>query len=220
MLLTSAAIVSGALVSRCSFPSPRQQLVGFEFDYPPPRRRAECLFPSGFPLPKGTIVMGTEAVDGEGVPLDFDLDEKGTKGSKVEVIVDEPQKPVALLLTSNEPTVFNVSWTPSTHIVAAAAVAFHDDPVHIAGLPKEVPRLTLGSSSECFDWPDFHSYPRLEAMRAAVQIFGLGLTTLVAPGKGEVVLRDTNLEKASLMTSPDMPPSSFAVRTRVEKQED
>lgn len=209
--LASAAIAAGVVVGMYS--EPTRQLAVFEFDYPPTPRKPECLFPPDFAPPGDMVVLGTEPVERGGIPLDFDLSDKGARGFKVEVIVDEPQKPVALLLTSSEPTVFDVSWTPSTRIVAVATVAFDDGPHHVAGVPKGTPMLALDGTMECMTGPTFWPYLELEAMRTAVQIFGRGITTLLPPQNGEVILRSGTVDRGALITSPDTSLSSFPVKS-------
>ena len=85
-------------------------------------------------LPSDTIVIA--ASDYMGTNLGFQIDESGQRATKFDVAV-HADKPVALLLSAQEPSVWMIGWTEQTRIVAVFVTGRHRQAV--AGLPDNVP---------------------------------------------------------------------------------
>lgn len=86
-------------------------------------------------LPKDFDVIAGSVYKGR--PLDFTIDESGHNAGQVDVKVNHPEKPVALLLGAYEPTVWNIMRTPGTRI-AAVLIGGYDDQ-QTASLDPSVP---------------------------------------------------------------------------------
>ena len=96
----------------------------------------ECHLP-GLNLPAGTKVYAAGAYSG--ARADFQIDQSGHQATTIQVAVNEPQAPVALLLGAYEPTVWSVGWSPGTRIVAVVVTGYHRQ--RITGLPADTPLL-------------------------------------------------------------------------------
>jgi len=71
---------------------------------------------AGIKLPADFQVLATGAYRGR--DLDFRVGRNGHRASQIDVIVNSPGKPVALMLGAYDPVVWNLSWTSGTRIVA------------------------------------------------------------------------------------------------------
>lgn len=74
-----------------------------------------------------------------GKKISHSIDDSGHETTQFEVIVNSPDKPVALILGAYEPSVWNLSWTRGTKISAVVATGYYRQAV--AGLPQDVPVL-------------------------------------------------------------------------------
>ncbi len=111
--------------------------------------RYPCKFPN---LILGTDVSVYAIAPGKSVAssrlLPFRLD-RHPHSYQIDVVVNAPGKKVALLFTGYETVVWNIRWSPSTEIVAAAS--FYEGIAEFAGLPKTVPTFSgyFGSGYAC-----------------------------------------------------------------------
>lgn len=84
---------------------------------------AVCTFPQGT-FTNDLVVLGAGALEGR--PLDFQIDQKSaTTASQIDVVVNHPRGPVALMLAASNPTIWNISWTEETKIAAVFVSGYH-----------------------------------------------------------------------------------------------
>jgi hypothetical protein len=100
--------------------------------------RTGCCFPD-LRLPDNAVVYAAGANASYGWPLGYQIDQSGEDAKRIDVMVNEPDKPVALLLSSYGPTVWNISWSRGTKLLAVAVVGHRRQA--LAGLPRSVPQL-------------------------------------------------------------------------------
>ncbi len=93
-----------------------------------------CSFPPGS-LPAKFAVFATGAYTGK--VIDFQIDQSGHQATKVDVVVNSPDKPVVLMLGAYEPTIWNIGWSEKTRIVGVFASGYHRQV--LAGTPDTVP---------------------------------------------------------------------------------
>lgn len=99
--------------------------------------RAEACVLRG-PFPEGTALYHVGTYGGTSTLLSFtDLDGSGREAKKVDVLVNLPGKPVVLALTSYDPVIWNIAWTPGSNIVGAVIAGYYGQA--ILGLPKSIP---------------------------------------------------------------------------------
>ncbi len=98
---------------------------------------ADCTFPWRN-LPSDTTVFAATRSGGGG-GLGFPIDESGGEANIQELVVNQPGRRIALLLSFTGPTIWHVKWTKGTEIVAVWASG-HDRQA-VAGLPRSIPIL-------------------------------------------------------------------------------
>jgi len=125
--------------SRAAAPAGRQPA-----PTPPLRAPAGCKYPWG-ELPADAIVLAA-TIDGNTAQTDFPIDTSGITAQVQELVVNQPGKRVALMLSFSIPTVWHVKWTRGTQIVAVWASG--DDRQAVAGLPRSVPVLETSRHAE------------------------------------------------------------------------
>jgi len=116
----------------------------------------------------------------------------------MQVAVNEPQAPVALLLGAYEPTVWSVGWTPGTRIAAVVVAGYHRQ--RITGLPAGTPVLV---SSHRERGPCPHAYVGGDGTKGlnplARQVFGRAVD-MAYPARDGQVLVGAGLGEARLET--------------------
>ena len=107
--------------------------------------------------PLGPIVdtFGIEAIGiyrGQEELVDVELDESGHRVSQAEVVVNIPDKPVVLVLTAYDPTVWRIGATEDTEIAGVMVSGYHGQAVIglDAGIPLEISTHDQKGSFECF----------------------------------------------------------------------
>ena len=178
----------------------------FDFPVRPAEQRPDCAF-DGLALPAGTRVLVAGA-DG-GRALDFQIDQSGHQATQIDVAVNSPARPVALLLGAYEPTVWHIGWTPGTQIVAVLVSGYHRQA--LAGLAQGVPQL---NSSHDNRGPCGHFYVGGQEQLArlnplAQRLFGQAVEKVYPARQGQVVVGDALPEGVRLLTSPVTRPESF-----------
>lgn len=98
--------------------------------------KGACSFDSDN-LPDDIIIYAGGAYSGK--DIDFQIDQSGSQATQFEVIVNSPDKPVALILGAYDPSIWNIAWTQGTKISAVLATGNHRQAV--AGLPVGTPIL-------------------------------------------------------------------------------
>lgn len=107
----------------------------------------ECVFPEREKLPDDFVVYAVGQYSGR--ELDFQIDRSGDMAGQIDVTVNSPSKPAALILSAYEPSIWNIKWTEDTEIIAV--VARGNNRQEVAGLPKETPVFisTFDNGAKC-----------------------------------------------------------------------
>lgn len=187
-----------------------------------------CGFP-GVTLPEDTVVLGAGGLGGKTV--DFQIDQSGNPTTQIDVAVNSPEKPVALMLGASVPTIWNIGWTSGTHIVAVFASGY--DRQRVAGLTPDTPLLVSSTvddgpcSTSRFTYETFHQYDSLIAsfkygqvtdpaqaineQKLSQILFARPITKIysVPDEAGKVVMGSPMNSTQRLMTSAATPPKSF-----------
>ena len=162
----------------------------------PPEPAAPACELAGFTLPAGAKVLAAGGYSGR--PTDFQIDQSGHQATTMQVAVNEPQVPVALLLGAYEPTVWSVGWTPGTRIAAVVVAGYHRQ--RITGLPAGTPVLV---SSHRERGPCPHAYVGGDGTKGlnplARQVFGRAVD-MAYPARDGQVLVGAGLGEARLET--------------------
>lgn len=136
------------------------------------------------------------------------IDQSGRRTTQFEVIVNSPDKPVALILGAYEPSIWNFAWTQGTKISAVVVTGYHRQAV--AGLPKDTPLLisTHDNGGPCgFTYVADKNLTRItEISRNA---FKREVTSVLHASLGSLVFGDQIDMGDKLFTSKDTPPEIF-----------
>lgn len=142
--------------------------------------------------------------------LGYALDESGHEATRFDIIVNSPWQPVALLLGTYEPTVWNISWSKGTRIVAVMISGYHHQA--ITGLEESVPVL-----KSSYDNPGSCGYFYVsDAQSASVNPVARKLfqrpVDLIFPGysDGKILVGDSLSAGVELVTSGSAPWSGQA----------
>ncbi|HVJ38355.1 MAG TPA: hypothetical protein VM687_11230 [Stenotrophomonas sp.] len=156
-------------------------------------------------LPADTLVYAAGAYGGR--PLNYQIDKNSNhEATRIDVSVDEPAAPVALMLGAYEPTVWNIGWSPRTRIVAVMVSGYHHQA--LAGLPAAVPRI-VGSHDQGGPCPSFYvSQDTLATLNPIAQrAFQRKLTRAYQARNGAVSVGSG--AGAALVTDASRPPDQF-----------
>lgn len=160
-----------------------------------PAAVTECHLP-GLNLPADTKVYAAGAYSG--ARADFQIDQSGHQATTIQVAVNEPQAPVALLLGAYEPTVWSVGWSAGTRIMAVVVTGYHRQ--RITGLPANTP-LVISSHEDRGPCP--HAYVGSEGNARlnplSRQVFGRTVDMVYPARDGRVVV-GSPLGSAALQT--------------------
>ncbi len=166
---------------------------------------AACELPD-LQLPADTLVYAAGAYSGR--ELDVQIDQSGHQATQFDVLVNSPERPVALLLGAYEPSIWNIGWTEGTRILAVLATGYHRQAV--AGLPAETP-LRISSydnKGPCgYLYIDEKNRGKLNPM--AQRVFKRNVDLVYRIVNGAIVLGEPLQAGAVQLTSPDSPPHSF-----------
>jgi len=105
------------------------------FGFKEGRIKEKSCYPSESKFPDDLLVLAAGAYLGR--ELGFQIDLSGHEATQIDVIVNSPTKPVALMLGAYEPTLWNISWTEKSNIAAIMVSGIHKQ--EIIGLGKDVP---------------------------------------------------------------------------------
>jgi hypothetical protein len=144
----------------------------------------EAISRAGISLPEDFQVLAAGAYGGR--DLQFRIDQSGHNATQLDVVVNSPGTPVALMLGAYEPTIWNLSWTPGTHLVAVYVGGYHSQ--RIGGLPRDLPLITSSyeerkTGSGC---PYFYiggEGGRTSVDEAAVRVFGRPVDKVFKAGR-------------------------------------
>ncbi|MDY0361884.1 MAG: lysozyme inhibitor LprI family protein [Desulforegulaceae bacterium] len=166
--------------------------------------RGQCSFDIDFP--EDLVVYSGGYYSGK--KLDRQIDQSGHQATQFEVIVNSPDKPVALILGAYEPSIWNIAWTQGTQISAVAATGYHRQAV--AGLPNDVPVLISSYDNRGPCGYLYVSEKNLKKINPLSQkIFGKNVDMVFLASNGRLVFGKKITESDNLFTSKDNPPESF-----------
>ena len=185
-----------------------------------------CGFP-GLQLPEDTVVLGAGGLGGK--VINFQIGQSGNTATQIDVAVNNPEKPVALMLGASEPNIWNISWTEGTNIVAVFVSG--NERQLVAGLKTNTPLLisSYEDNGPCNDTK--FTYQMLHLHDSFIASFGYGQITDVEQAKveqqlsqllysrpiskifsvsdGKVMIGDALVSGQQLITSSATPPESF-----------
>lgn len=138
-----------------------------------------------FALPPDAVVFAAGAYSGR--RIDFQIDQSGHEAGQIDVSVNYPGKPVVLLLTAYDPTIWNIKRIATTKIIAVVASGYHRQA--IAGIDQNTPQLisTSDHPSECGYF--YATADKLNGLNShARRVFGRGVDTFCPADKGSVLI--------------------------------
>lgn len=164
-----------------------------------------CGFP-GLKLPSDFAVFAAGAYSGR--KLSFQIDQSGNDGTQIDVAANSPDKPVVLILGAYEPTIWNISWSERTKILAVLVGGHHRQAV--AGLAKGTPLLNSSSDSK---EPCGYFYVTPDSLVAlstlSKRVFGRPVDRVFPAIKGSVAVGERIADGTRVVTSSDTTPESF-----------
>ncbi|WP_372017471.1 hypothetical protein [Pseudoxanthomonas sp. 10H] len=178
----------------------------FEFDTADPAAAAPAT--CGFPdLAQSGPFRLYAAGAYSGRDLGYAIDRSGHEATTVDVLVNSPAVPVALMLGNYEPTVWNIGWTEGTRIVAVLVGGYHSQVV--TGLPASVPRLVSTHENRGPCGYFYVSEERSAGLNPlARQVFGRPVDLLHPARDGKVVIGGAVAPGARLLTDAAARPAS------------
>lgn len=179
----------------------------FRFTPPEPAvaPAAACAFP-GLGAAGAYKLFAAGAYSGR--KLGFQIDEtSGNESGQIDVAVNHRAAPVALMLGSYDPTVWNIGWTEGTDIVAVLVGGYHHQVV--TGLPDTVPVIvsTYDNKGPC-------GYYYVTAEKAhtlnpvARRAFGRAIDMVFPAAQGSVVVGDPLAPGTELVTDASARPAA------------
>lgn len=201
-----------------------EKLVSSTADLP----SAICGFPD-VQFPEDTVVLAAGGLGGK--ETDFQIDQSGYYSTQIDVVVNYPGKPVALMLGASVPTIWNIRWTEGTNIVAVFASGYHRQ--RVAGIETGTPLLISSYEDKGPCSTSAFSHEKLNLHESFVASFQYGQVTNVSQAtneqkisqilysrpisrifsvrdkEGKVLIGDTLGASQLLLTSTATPPKSF-----------
>lgn len=172
VMTKTTIIVFAALTFLCACThtaKPREEQAVLSQDVVP----TVCAFPDA-EFSKDLIVFGAGALEGR--KLDFQIDQRSAiTVSQIDVVVNHPSAPVALMLGASNPTIWNISWTEGTKISAVFVNGYYRQ--RVAGLKNSTPLLisTYEDKGPCET--SAFKYKTFGGNESFLAIFNYGLTT-------------------------------------------
>lgn len=168
----------------------------------------DCMYPE-LSIPSDLVVYGTESYSGR--KTNFQIDQSGHTATQFDITVNHPYKPVALMLSSYEPSIWNIKWAAGTNIVAIWASGYHKQV--IAGAPSHVPKFTRHSGkTPCFKGSMYPKEHQLQTLSR--RLFNKPIDQFVqGDNTGTVLLGSHTTPSTRLQTNINKPPKSFRDKT-------
>jgi hypothetical protein len=164
-----------------------------------------CGFAEGT-LPPKFRVLAAGGYSGRKLP--YQIDQSGDDAKQVNVAVNSPDLPVALLLVADEPTVWKISRSKDTRIVGVFAWGY--DRQAIAGLDAGVPLLVSSNNDRRPCGPvNVRGNDAASARDLAQRIYGQTADMRYSTSGGEVALGPAIPIGSTLVSSLDVTPESF-----------
>jgi hypothetical protein len=108
-------------------------------------RDVTCESFSGYTFPKNLKVIGIESSHGK--LLNYQIGDSNVPAREVDIVVNIPHKPIALVLHGSYPTIWHIKRTKGTRI--EGVIAFGQYKQFVAGLPKNIPILAGNDNRSC-----------------------------------------------------------------------
>lgn len=200
-MLLATPLAAGATEPLAPFEFPRQATVPKPEASAPP---AVCGF-ADLALPADAVVYAAGAYAGR--KAGFQIDQSGHEATRIDVAVNSPGRPVALMLGAYEPTVWHIGWSPGTRILAVLVSGYHRQAV--AGLPPAVPLLNSSYDNRGPCGYFYVAESRLAELNPmARRVFGLPVGMVFPADKaGRVVVGDAWVDAVMQNApQPDVPP--------------
>jgi hypothetical protein len=145
--------------------------------------------------------------------LDVPIGKFGMMPQQADVVVNNPKKPVVLVLMAYDPTVWNVKYTPDAQIVGVVLAGYHQQA--LLGIAKSVPRVSAiyDERGPCRYFYAYQPGGKVATVNQRLKaMIGREITTLVTEAKGEtfIVGSDEPLEGKQLTSSDDYSLSDYA----------
>lgn len=194
-LLTSMLFANSAcsLADKQLFQPPQQKNVISK----PNTTKNRCQFPT-YPFPQDISIFAAGAYSGR--KLDYQIDFSGHYATQMDVIVNDTKKPVVLMLGAYEPTIWDISWTENSNIIAVLLSGHYKQVV--TGLKKETPVLisTHENKGKCGFF--YVSPKRLSALNpVARKLFSRNVDKVYLAKKGEILIGEAVPANAKLLRS-------------------
>ncbi|MDB5909036.1 MAG: hypothetical protein JWP34_3150 [Massilia sp.] len=169
-----------------------------------PPQEPVCGFP-GLQLPADFAVFAAGAYSGR--RTSSQIDQSGHQATQIDVAVNNPDKPVVLILGAYEPTIWNVGWSKETRILAVLVGGYHRQA--IAGLDKSTP-LLVSSRDEKGPCGYFSMSGNLTELNPlSRRMFGRPVDLVYPAIKGQADVGKPMPPGATLVRSRDVTPESF-----------
>jgi hypothetical protein len=147
-----------------------------------------------------------------GKPSGFQIDQSGHEATRMDVRVNKTDKPVVLMLGAYEPTIWNMSWSAGTRILAVLVSGYHRQAV--AGLDPNVPVLNSSYDNKGSCGYFYVSERNLEKLNPLSQrVFGRDVDLVYLAEKGDALIGDPPGAGERWQTSTALTVESFYDRT-------
>lgn len=157
-------------------------------------------------FPEDLVVLA--AVGYSGQKTGFQIDHSGHQATRVDITVNVPDRPVALLLGNYEPTIWNLSWTEGTQILAFVLSGYYRQ--ELAGAYEKTPMInsTYSNQGACgyfYMSPDKRDH--LDTI--AAQLFKRPVDTVYLAEEGIAMVGDPPEPGTRLMKNAANTPESY-----------
>jgi uncharacterized protein len=165
----------------------------------------KCGF-DGLTLPADFAVLAGGAYGGR--ELSVQIDQSGHEATAMDVYVHYTAKPVVLMLSAYEPTIWTVKWSTQTRILAVVLGGYHRQGV--AGLPRSMPFLSRTSEDRS---PCGYFYVSANDLRQlnpkARELFGRPVDVFYPAVQGRLIIGTPAPASVDYISSSDVSPDSF-----------
>jgi len=138
------------------------------------------------------------------------IDKSGYEAVEHDIIINMPNKPIALLLSNREPTIWNIKWTAGTQIKSVFATGRYRQVV--VGLPKTTALASSVHADKDYDcYLSDASCRRVDIIdRFSWKVYSKDIAQCYEVNKkGKVTIGDPISTSTTLHTSTDIPASTF-----------
>ncbi len=157
-----------------------------------------------FPIDISVFAAGAYS----GRKLDFQIDTSGHQATQMDVVVNHSQNPIVLMLGAYEPTIWNVSWTSESKIIAVMLSGYHKQV--ITGLTKETPVLISTDENKGKCGVFYVDTDRLSSLNPiARRLFKHEVDMVYLAENGQILIGKALSEQTQLMQSPLTKPEQY-----------